>query len=90
MVTAAIHPTGECYGLANIFLAKLAAVMCTFHGCILEKYFSAVNIATFFSKFARVCRFLKVWITGFGPLFYFGSVCISGFTEFPTLDISRN
>ena len=31
MVAAAIHPTGECYGLANIFLAKLAAVMCTFH-----------------------------------------------------------
>jgi hypothetical protein len=39
MVTAAIHPTGECYDLANIFLAKLAAVMCTFHGCILEDNF---------------------------------------------------
>ena len=31
VVAAAIHPTGECYSLANIFLAKLAAVMCAFH-----------------------------------------------------------
>jgi hypothetical protein len=44
MVAAAIHPTGECYGLANIFLAKLAAVMCTFHGCILEDNFSGENV----------------------------------------------
>ena len=39
MVAAAIHPTGECYGLANIFLAKLAAVMSTFHGSVLERIF---------------------------------------------------
>jgi hypothetical protein len=50
MVTAAIHPTGECYDLANIFLAKLAAVMCTFHGCILEDNFSGLNIAFFIGK----------------------------------------
>ena len=31
MVAAAVHPTGECYGLANICLAQLAAVMSTFH-----------------------------------------------------------
>jgi hypothetical protein len=55
MVTAAIHPTGECYGLANIFLAKLAAVMCTFHGCILEDNFSGVNV----EKIELVCHLLK-------------------------------
>ena len=31
MVAAAVHPTGECYSLANICLAQLAAVMSTFH-----------------------------------------------------------
>ena len=45
MVAAAIHPTGECYGLANVFFAKLAAVMSTFHVSILEDNFSGQNIA---------------------------------------------
>jgi hypothetical protein len=53
MVAAAVHPTGECYGLANICLAQLAAVMSTFHVSILEDNFSGQNIE-------KMCKANKV------------------------------